>query len=64
MTDPKPFRLAAEYVILISWCFDYDTLAGLAEQVAYDERLNAPERLGLEGYIDARERILQRGPMN
>jgi len=62
--NDKPFRLPAEYVILIAWAFDYDTLAGLAEQVAYDERLSATERLGLEGYLDARERILQRGPLN
>ena len=64
MISPQPFRLASEYVILISWAFDYDTLVGIAEQVEYDTRLSPVDRLGLETYITAREDILKRGPIN
>ena len=60
----RPFRLAAEYVVLISWSFDYDTLIGIAEQVEYDDRLTDIEKLGLESYITARENVLKGGPIN
>jgi len=56
----KPFRLAAEYVVLIAWAFEMETLSELAEQIEYDEGLSAVEKRALEGYVNARERSLGR----